>query len=276
MAAAVAALVWLALCAAYVVLRLPPTEMNLAAARDALLRPETVLLALAALGPTILLFGFATLARRMQELRVSAGSITRVALRLAEPETAAGEQVATLSQAIRREVASMGDGVERALARAAELETLVRSEVSTLESAYSDSERRIRSLIAEMADQREALDRTGAAWSENFEARNAQLRGFVDETASTLSSQSKNPRAKRPPQSPTRARRPGSLSRGFASVSGPMERASRAGRRKFASSPAKPSPRSPSAAKACTTRLRRESLHSKKRSARAAALWSPT
>ncbi|MGD0763686.1 MAG: hypothetical protein ABR929_10975 [Roseiarcus sp.] len=191
-AAAVAALVWLALCAAYVVLRLPPTELSLAAARDALLRPETlrpetVLLALAALGPTILLFGFATLARRMQELRVSAGSITRVALRLAEPETTAGEQVATLSQAIRREVASMGDGVERALARAAELETLVRSEVSTLESAYSDSERRIRSLIAVMADQREALDRTGAAWSENFEARNGQLRGFVDETASALS-----------------------------------------------------------------------------------------
>jgi len=188
-AAAVAALVWLALCAAYVVLRLPPTEMNLAAARDALLRPETVLLALAALGPTILLFGFAALARRMQELRVSAGSITRVALRLAEPETAASEQVATLSQAIRREVAAMGDGVERALARAAELETLVRSEVSTLESAYSDSERRIRSLIAEMTDQRQALDRSGAAWSENFEARNAQLRGFVDETASALSSQ---------------------------------------------------------------------------------------
>ncbi|MGD1016567.1 MAG: hypothetical protein ABR863_09035 [Roseiarcus sp.] len=188
-AAAVAALVWLALCAAYVVLRLPPTELSLAAAHDALLRPETVLLALAALGPTILLFGFATLARRMQELRLSAGSITRVALRLAEPETVAGEQVATLSQAIRREVASMGDGVERALARAAELETRVRSEVSTLENAYSDSERRIRSLIAEMADQRQALDRTGAAWSENFEARNAQLRGFVDETASTLSSQ---------------------------------------------------------------------------------------
>ena len=51
----------------------------------------------------------------------------------------------------------MGDGVERALARAAELETRVKSEVTTLERSYSDSERRIRSLIAEMADQREAI-----------------------------------------------------------------------------------------------------------------------
>ncbi len=73
----------------------------------------------------------------------------------------AGEQLVTLSQAIRREIASMGDGVERALARAAELETLVRSEVSTLERAYSDNERRIRSLIAEMADQREAIIANG-------------------------------------------------------------------------------------------------------------------
>ena len=120
-----------------------------------------MLLALAALGPTLLLFGFAALARRLQELRLSARSITQVALRLAEPETVAGEQVATLSQAIRREIASMGDGIERALARAAELETLVRSEVSTLERAYSDNERRIRSLIAEMADQREAIVASG-------------------------------------------------------------------------------------------------------------------
>ena len=55
----------------------------------------------------------------------------------------------------------MGDGVERALARAAELETRVRSEVSTLERSYSDNERKIRLLIAEMADQRESIVHTG-------------------------------------------------------------------------------------------------------------------
>ena len=68
----------------------------------------------------------------------------------------------TLSQAIRRELTSMGDGVERALARAAELGTRVKSEVSTLERSYSDNERKIRSLIAEMADQREAIVASGA------------------------------------------------------------------------------------------------------------------
>ena len=112
-------------------------------------------------GPVLFLFALAVLARRAQELRASARSMTQVAMRLAEPETLATDQVVTLSQAIRREVASMGDGIERALARASELETLVRSEVSTMERSYSDNERRIRSLIAEMADQREAIVANG-------------------------------------------------------------------------------------------------------------------
>jgi len=149
-------LVWFALCVAYAASLFFAATPRLPAT-DFLTRPETVLIGLAALGPALLLFGFVALSRRVQELRLSAGSITQVALRLAEPESAAGEQIATLAQAVRREISSMGDGVERALARAAELETLVRSEVSTIERAYSDNERRMRSLIAEMADQRAAL-----------------------------------------------------------------------------------------------------------------------
>jgi len=53
----------------------------------------------------------------------------------------------TVGQAIRREVAAMGDGVERAIARAGELETLVANEVAALERAYSDNEVRIRALL---------------------------------------------------------------------------------------------------------------------------------
>ncbi len=159
-AATVGSLLWLALCGVYVASHFPWSGGG-DAVRQYLTRPETVLLALAALGPMILFFGFAALARRLHELRLSARSITQVALRLAEPETVASENVASLAQAIRREIGTMGDGIERALARAAELETLVRSEVTTLERAYSDNERRIRSLIAEMADQREAILASG-------------------------------------------------------------------------------------------------------------------
>src|SRR5262245_63764022 len=80
-----------------------------------------------------------------------------VAMRLAEPETVARESIVTVGQAIRREVAAMGDGVERALARAVELESLVNNEVAVLERAYSENEVRIRNLLAGLAQQREIL-----------------------------------------------------------------------------------------------------------------------
>ena len=51
----------------------------------------------------------------------------------------------------------MGDGVERALARAAELETLVANEVSALEHAYNDNEVRIRGLLQDLGNQRDTL-----------------------------------------------------------------------------------------------------------------------
>ena len=141
--ALIGSVAWAAICALYAYENLWPS-LSTAKLAEILLRPEAPLLALAALGPIFFMFGFAALSRRLRELRQSARAISQVAVRLAEPETMAGEHMTTLSQAIRRELASMGDGVERALARAAELETRVRSEVSTLERSYTDNERKIR------------------------------------------------------------------------------------------------------------------------------------
>ena len=154
--AVIGSLLWAGICALYGYQNLWPT-ISAGPLKQTLLRPEAPLLALAALGPILFMFGFAALANRLRELRQAARAISQVAVRLAEPETSAGDRIVSLSHAIRRELTSMGDGVERAVARAAELETRVKSEVSTLERSYSDNERRIRSLIAEMADQRESI-----------------------------------------------------------------------------------------------------------------------
>ena len=94
---------------------------------------------------------------RAQDMRVVVELMAEVAMRLAQPETAARELIVSVGQAIRREVAAMGDGVERALARAAELEALVHNEVSALERAYNDNEVRIRDLLTELTNQRETL-----------------------------------------------------------------------------------------------------------------------
>src|SRR5208282_5365047 len=117
----------------------------------------------AALGPghspTAILIGLgvAHMAWRSQELRLIAQSMARVAMRLAEPESVARDSIVTVGQAIRREVAAMGDGVERALARASELEALVQNEVAALERTYSDNEVRIRGLLQDLASQRDTL-----------------------------------------------------------------------------------------------------------------------
>lgn len=154
-AALLLSIVWAGICAAYLAghreLLVPADGVPLYR------RPELGVIALGVFGPIIFMFVTALMARRANEMRMTARSMTEVAIRLAEPETVATEQVVSLSQAIRREVASLGDGIERALARASELETMMRAEVSNLERSYSDNERRIRSLIDGLSQQREEI-----------------------------------------------------------------------------------------------------------------------
>ncbi|MGB5087057.1 MAG: apolipoprotein acyltransferase, partial [Methylocystis silviterrae] len=122
-----------------------------------MLAPKPVLTLAALIAPLVFLFLTGLMARRAHEMRLIANSMTEVAIRLIEPETVATEQVVSLSQAIRREAASMGDGIERALARAGELEVIVRTEVTNLERSYTENERRIRLLIDELTREREAI-----------------------------------------------------------------------------------------------------------------------
>ena len=119
--------------------------------------PVLAVLATIFLAPIIFFYVLAHMAWRSQELRLITQSMAEVAMRLAEPETIARESIVTVGQAIRREVAAMGDGVERALARAGELEALVANEVSALEHAYNDNEVRIRALLQDLGSQRDTL-----------------------------------------------------------------------------------------------------------------------
>ena len=107
--------------------------------------------------PILMFYFMASLSWRGQQLQTIAQSMAQVAIRFSEPEGATSDSMVTVGQAIRREVAAMGDGIERAIARAGELETLVANEVSALERAYSDNEVRIRSLLQDIAHQRDNL-----------------------------------------------------------------------------------------------------------------------
>ncbi|CAN1545156.1 hypothetical protein MCEMSEM23_01931 [Rhabdaerophilaceae bacterium] len=154
--AAVFAVLWIA--AAWILLAKPD---GLFLTSENTLRPAMELqLALAGIGillPILFVFALAGMHRRSRELRNSARVMAEVAARLAEPEGVGADAVFTLGQAVRREVSSIGDGVERALSRATELESIVHGEVSALERSYADNEYKMRQLVNELSAEREAI-----------------------------------------------------------------------------------------------------------------------
>jgi Apolipoprotein A1/A4/E domain len=153
--ASIAALGWIAGGAALAALSSAELQALLATPRIGLAVAAGI--ASAMVVPIIFFYVIAHMFSRSQDMRLVAESMAEVAMRLAQPESAAREQIVSVGQAVRREVAAMGDGVERALARAAELEALVHNEVSALERAYNDNEVRIRDLLSELTNQRDTL-----------------------------------------------------------------------------------------------------------------------
>ncbi len=149
------AVTWAVLCFGLTWVYLPQLQAVLGGGAAA--APVLLALGAAFVAPIVFFYVVANMVARARELRLIAQSMAQVAMRLAEPETVVQESLVNVGQAIRREVAAMGDGVERALARAAELEALVHNEVSALERAYNDNEVRIRGLLEDLAHQRETL-----------------------------------------------------------------------------------------------------------------------
>lgn len=155
--AGIATGVWSLICLVFswVIVR---AELDSGSTVQALLeKPSTFLVATAIIVPIAVLWALALLAWRSDELRLRSSTMTEVAIRLAEPDRMAEQSVASLGQAVRRQVAFMNDAISRALGRAGELEALVHNEVTALERSYEENERKIRGLIQELSGERHAL-----------------------------------------------------------------------------------------------------------------------
>jgi len=148
-------------------------------------RPEMLTLLATLLGPVGLMFALAVIAYRVEEMRLRSSAMTEVAVRLAEPDRMAEQQVASLGQAVRRQVTFMNDAVSRAIGRAGELEALVHNEVTALERSYSDNEQKIRLLIQELSGERNALFSTSERVADTLRSLGSEVPGLLD----TLSSQ---------------------------------------------------------------------------------------
>jgi ABC-type transporter Mla subunit MlaD len=147
---------------------------------DLISRPMTFLMVTAIIVPIAVLWLLALLAWRTEELRLRSSTMTEVAIRLAEPDRLAEEQIASLGQAVRRQVSFMNDAISRALGRAGELEAMVHNEVSLLERSYEDNERKIRGLIQELSGERHALVNTSDQVYDSLHRLGGEIPGLID------------------------------------------------------------------------------------------------
>jgi len=160
--AALISALWLGVGLAFAYIILAP---DIAATRGnvvEMIRTSNVLATIATLvGPVLLFWFLAFLIWRSEELRLRSSAMTEVAVRLAEPDRIAEQQVASLGDAVRRQVNYMNEAVTMALGRAGELESMVQGEVSALERSYEENERKISNLLQELARERNSLTGTG-------------------------------------------------------------------------------------------------------------------
>ena len=147
---------------------------------EMLSRPTAITLAATLILPIALFWFLALLIRRAQELRLMSSAMTEVAIRLAEPDRMAEQQIASVGQAVRRQVSFMNEAVSRALGRAGELEALVHKEVSTLEASYTENEHRIRSLLSQMSGERELLLNTSEKVNQALKEIGREVPALVD------------------------------------------------------------------------------------------------
>jgi hypothetical protein len=151
---------------------------------DIVAKPTTFLTAAAVVVPIAVLWFLALLAWRSEELRLRSSTMTEVAVRLAEPDRMAEQSVASLGQAVRRQVSFMNDAVSRALGRAGELEALVHHEVSELERSYEVNERKIRGLINELSGERHALLDTSDKVSDSLRHLGTEIPVLIEKLSS--------------------------------------------------------------------------------------------
>lgn len=178
--AAIATVGWIAICLVFswIIVR---AELAAGATFLSLFeKPSTFLTVTAIIVPIAVLWALALLAWRSDELRLRSSTMTEVAIRLAEPDRMAEQSVASLGQAVRRQVSFMNDAISRALGRAGELEALVHNEVTALERSYEENERKIKGLIQELAGERTSLLSTSERVTETLRTLGTDIPTLID------------------------------------------------------------------------------------------------
>lgn len=178
--ATIASIVWAVVGIGYGIFTLAPDYAAGQTVGALLLHPVTYFTASAIVVPIAIFWLLALLNWHIATLALKSSTMTEVAIRLAEPDRAAEQSIASLGQAVRRQVSFMNDAVSRALGRAGELEALVHNQVADLERSYEQNERRIRGLIQELTGERHALLNTSGSVTETLKTLGTEIPQLIE------------------------------------------------------------------------------------------------
>ncbi|HVZ06019.1 hypothetical protein [Hyphomicrobium sp.] len=145
-----------------------------------LMQPATLYTATAVVAPIGIIWLLALLSWHVASLALKSSTMSEVAIRLAEPDRTAEQSIASLGQAVRRQVSFMNDAVSRALGRAGELEALVHNQIAELERSYEQNEQRIRDLIKELGGERHALVDTSTSVTETLRTLGTEIPTLIE------------------------------------------------------------------------------------------------
>jgi len=161
-------------------LTLAPEWQAGASLSSLLLQPTTFYTATAIVAPIGIIWLLALLSWHVASLALKSSTMSEVAIRLAEPDRTAEQSIASLGQAVRRQVSFMNDAVSRALGRAGELEALVHNQIAELERSYEQNEQRIRDLIKELSGERHALVDTSTSVTDTLRTLGTEIPNLIE------------------------------------------------------------------------------------------------
>lgn len=189
--AAIASAVWAVVGITFASLTLFPKLSDGASFGAILADPVLFYTAAAVLVPIAIFWLLALLNWHIASLSLKSSTMTEVAIRLAEPDRNAEQSIASLGQAVRRQVSFMNDAVSRALGRAGELEALVHNQVADLERSYEQNEQRIRGLIQELTGERHALLNTSNGVTDTLKTLGTEIPALIEKLSTQQETLSK-------------------------------------------------------------------------------------
>lgn len=189
--AAIASAVWAVIGVTFASLTLFPKLSDGASFGAILADPVLFYTAAAVLVPIAIFWLLALLNWHIASLSLKSSTMTEVAIRLAEPDRNAEQSIASLGQAVRRQVSFMNDAVSRALGRAGELEALVHNQVADLERSYEQNEQRIRGLIQELTGERHALLNTSNGVTDTLKTLGTEIPALIEKLSTQQETLSK-------------------------------------------------------------------------------------